>query len=142
MESYKRYVLLLFNYSFPSPAINRCLYHYFNTLYTYTEEDDNITGDSAFDDTHQQEMQATYRPRLYCVLLLEIFNRIMHDPMAQKEGGMGREDIEKLSDLGKRIVTLFCFFYRSLRRSCRRLRITQFCSQRRYSRSRTRPARL
>lgn len=99
-----RYILLLYNYSFHSPEINQCLYHYFNTLYVYIDEESNATGDEKYDDYHQEEIQSILRPRLYCVVLLEIFNRIMHDPGASHDTGMNRSDIENLGSLGRKIV--------------------------------------
>ena len=49
-------------------------------------------------------MYAVYRPRLYCALVLEIFNRIMHEvedtPGLRKQ----RDDLVLLADLGNRIV--------------------------------------
>ena len=99
-----RYILLLFNYSFHSPEINQCLYHYFYSMFKYIEEETNATGDEEYDDLHQDELQAILRPRLYCVLVLEIFNRIMHDPAASNDSGMNRKDIQDLASLGREIV--------------------------------------
>lgn len=99
-----RYILLLFNYSFHSPEINQCLYHYFKSMFNYIEEENNATSDEDFNDQHQQDIQAILRPRLYCVLVLEVFNRIMHDPAASHSTGMNRKDIEDLASLGRDIV--------------------------------------
>ena len=73
-------------------------------MFKYIEEETNATGDEEYDDLHQDELQAILRPRLYCVLVLEIFNRIMHDPAASNDSGMNRKDIQDLASLGREIV--------------------------------------
>ena len=101
-----RFILILYNYAFHPPAINRCLYNYFNNLYAFWDEEDNNSMDEDFNLANEEQVHATLRPKLFNALLLEVLNRILHDPLAAKKGknAAQRDDIVALGELGKKIV--------------------------------------
>ena len=101
-----RFILILYNYAFHPPAINRCLYNYFNNLYAFWDEEDNNSIDEDFNLANEEQVHATLRPKLFNALLLEVLNRILHDPLATKKGknAAQRDDIVALGELGKKIV--------------------------------------
>lgn len=103
-----RFILILYNYAFHSPAINQCLYNYFSNLFDFFDDDDNASTDDDYNLSHDAEIRAVMRPRLYNVLLLEVMNRILHDPLANPgpKTATHREDLEKLGRLAKRIVPI------------------------------------
>ena len=73
-------------------------------MFKYIEEETNVTNDEDYNDLHQDSLQAILRPRLYCVLVFEIFNRIVHDPAASNDAVINRKDIQDLASLGREIV--------------------------------------
>ena len=101
-----RFVLILYNYPFHPPTINRCLCNYFANLFDYVDEDDNASTDEDYNAAHAAELRATMRPRLYNALLLEALNRVLHDPLANPgpRATARRDDLEQLGRLAKRIV--------------------------------------
>ena len=101
-----RFVLILYNYPFHPPTINRCLCNYFANLFDYVGEDDNASTDEDYNAAHAAELRATMRPRLYNALLLEVLNRVLHDPLDNPgpRATARRDDLEQLGRLAKRIV--------------------------------------
>ena len=102
---FEKYVFLLFNYSFNPPTTNRCLYNYFNNMFCYMD-DENGSVNPEYDEAHP-EVKATLRPRLYNVLLFEVLNRILHDPLTaiRTDESTKRNDLIELAELGKKIVS-------------------------------------
>ena len=104
---FEKYVFLLYNYSFNPPATNHYLYNYFYNMFCYMD-DENESANPDYDKAHP-EVKATLRPRLYNVLLFEVLNRILHDPLTaiRTDESTQRKDLIELAELAKKIVSIF-----------------------------------
>lgn len=69
-------------------------------------DDENGSVNPEYDEAHP-EIKATLRPRLYNVLLFEVLNRILHDPLTaiRTDESTKRNDLIELAELGKKIVS-------------------------------------
>lgn len=99
-------------------------------MYSYTDDNANATVSSAYDASHP-EVKAIFRPHLFNVLLFEVLNRILHDPLTtmKTDKSTERSDLIELAELAKKIVAFSvifdlvhfvrlcgCFPFRSIRR--------------------------
>lgn len=129
---FEKFIFLLYNYSFHPPHINHCLFNYFNNMYSYTDDNANATLIADYDASHP-EVKAIFRPHLFNVLLFEVLNRILHDPLTtmKTDKSTERSDLIELAELAKKIVVFLsslhvvhffrfcsCFPSRSIRRGC------------------------
>lgn len=102
---FEKFIFLLYNYPFHPPHINHCLFNYFNNMYSYTDDNANATLSNDYDASHP-EVKAIFRPHLYNVLLFEVLNRILHDPLTtmKTDKSTERSDLIELAELAKKIV--------------------------------------
>lgn len=126
---FEKYIFLLYNYSLNSPQINHCLFNYFNNMYSFTDDGENGTLSADYDASHP-ETKAIFRPHLFNVLLFEVFNRILHDPLTtiKTDKSTERSDLIELADLAKKIVAFTLFFFCSSLLSLLQPRRIQLCT--------------